>query len=395
MVTLHTDEVRRALATYLGCSTSQIALSWKGRVGFYGLLKSLGVGPSDEVILPAYTCVVVPNAVFYVGATPVYVDIDPLTYTLDPRLLEERISPRTRVIVAQNSYGLSADNDAILAVARKHGIKVIEDCTHGFGGRYKGRLNGTGVDAAFFSSQWNKVFSTGLGGFVVSNDQRLASAMAAFEEELSEPTRRDRWSLATQLTLRDRLGYSTSYWAALKLYRTLSSSNLILGSSSKEELRRTAMPPGYLKGFSPVQAKRALSALDRIDANLSHRACVAARYDELLITLGIAPPYRPDYATHMFTMYPLLVRNRATFLDRAERAGVPVHDWFRSPLHPIEEDLEPWGLETSQYPVATQLSKHVVNLLTDLRVNPRIEARIQEFVKAQRQELLEPSAVLN
>ena len=128
-----------------------VFLFWKGRVGLYAILKALDIGPGDEVILPAFTCVVVANAVIYRGATPVYAEIDPKTYNIDPARIEERITEKTKVILAQNTFGLSADLDAIFDVAQAHDLFVIEDCAHGFGGTYKGRLNGTVADAAFFS----------------------------------------------------------------------------------------------------------------------------------------------------------------------------------------------------------------------------------------------------
>lgn len=145
---------------YLGPHSS-LHFFWKGRVALYVILKALGIGPGDEVIVPAYTCVVVPNAILYTGATPIYADINPTTYCCDAVEIERHITPKTRAIICQNTYGLSWEVDQIADMGKRYGIATIEDCTHGFGGTYKGRHNGSFCDASFFSSQWNKPFSTG------------------------------------------------------------------------------------------------------------------------------------------------------------------------------------------------------------------------------------------
>ena len=112
---------------------------WKGRVAWYAILRALGVGADDEVILPGYTCVMDVNPIMYVGARPVYADIEPVTYNLDPGLLEGLITPRTRAIVAQHTYGYPAALDPILTIAKKHGVPVVEDCCLALGARYRGR----------------------------------------------------------------------------------------------------------------------------------------------------------------------------------------------------------------------------------------------------------------
>jgi perosamine synthetase len=111
---------------------------WKARVALYAILKSLGVSCGDEVILPGYTCVVDVNPIKYLGAKPVYVDIEPNTFNMNPALLESNITPKTKIIVAQHTYGYPCDMDAIMAIAAKRGIVVIEDCCLSFGSTYKG-----------------------------------------------------------------------------------------------------------------------------------------------------------------------------------------------------------------------------------------------------------------
>ena len=139
----------------------------------YAILRALGVSEGDEVILPGYTCVMDVNPIKYLGARPVYVDIEPATYNLDVRLLEKAITPRTKVIIAQHTYGYPCEMDAILSIAGRHGIPVVEDCCLALGSTYKGKLCGTFGLAAYWSFQWNKPFTTGIGGMATGERQGL------------------------------------------------------------------------------------------------------------------------------------------------------------------------------------------------------------------------------
>jgi len=131
---------------------SDVFFFFKGRVALYALLKAIGIHPGDEVILPGFTCVVVPNAIIYLGGKPVYADIDPKTFNIDTAKIEGKITDNTTAIIAQNTFGLSSDLDPILDIGKRYNLKVIEDCAHGYGGSYKGKANGTVADAAFFST---------------------------------------------------------------------------------------------------------------------------------------------------------------------------------------------------------------------------------------------------
>ncbi|MEM8906705.1 MAG: aminotransferase class I/II-fold pyridoxal phosphate-dependent enzyme [Bacteroidota bacterium] len=377
---LNATPLKQQLAKYLETDAEAIQFCWKGRVGLYGLLKALGIGPGDEVILPAYTCIVVPNAIKYLQATPVYVDIDPRTYNMDTTAIGAKITANTKVIIAQNTYGLSSDIDEIRPFAEAHGLKVLEDCTHGFGGYYKQVQNGKNVDAAFYSSQWNKTFSTGIGGIVVINDPELREKMQEFETELQAPSFKDRTLLQFQLYLRDLLGYSTLYWSALKFYRYLTANNIIVGSSSGEEITGIQMPDGYFTGFSSTQVKRTTYELNRLEQNLEHRRQVAQFYDAVLSKLGLVVPFQPDYATHTFVKYPLLVKDREAVFAEAFKRNIPIHDWFISPLHPIQEGLERWNFQAADFPVASKIAQHVINLPTDLFVNSSMQRRIEQFI---------------
>ena len=154
-----------------------------GTAGLHLCLCALGVGEGDEVILPSFTFVAAGNAVLYRRAKPVFVDIDPINLNLDPGRLEEKITSRTRAIVVVHTFGHPADLDPILAVARKHGVPVIEDACEALGAQYRGRSVGGIGDFGVFGFYPNKLVTTGEGGMIVTRDARLAGTMRALRNQ--------------------------------------------------------------------------------------------------------------------------------------------------------------------------------------------------------------------
>lgn len=379
---------KKVIADYLAVDPTQISLYWRGRVGLYCILKAMDIQPDDEVILPAFTCVVVPSAIKYLGAKPIYTSIDPLTYNLDVEKLKEKITSKTKVILAQNTFGLSSDLDPILAIAKKHKIKVIEDCAHGFGGSYRGRKNGTSATAAFFSSQWNKPFSTGIGGIVVCNDLELAKKIGALQQTFEQPSFKDEIMLATQIFVRKNILRPSIYWAALKLYRWASQYGLISGSSDAGELESATMPQNYLKSGANIQAKKGLEALQYFDENIKHRNEIASLYNNAFTKLKIAPVYLPEYATHTFIKYPFLVKDQQRFLKLAQQNQIPLGDWLNSPIHPIRESLDRWDYYEGSFPIAEKIGYHILNLPTDESISINEAKRIVEFLEKNKDELV-------
>ncbi len=352
--------------------SGQFFYFWKGRVALYATLKALGVGPGDEVIIPGFTCVVVPNAVLYLGGKPVYADIEASTYNLSAATVEPHINQHTRLIIAQNTFGLSADLDPIMKLAKKHNLMVVEDCAHGLGGYYQGKPNGTVAHAAFFSSQWSKPISTGLGGVVRIEDNGVAKIIGEIVKTMPQPSLAHQTLLRIQLLTRPLADHPRLYYPLVNAYRIITQKlGIPVGSSSATELEEISMPSGYLKQMTGFQRKLWQRGLTRLTGKIRQRQRVAALYDEFCGTYGLEPPYRPGYAEHAMLRYPLRVPAKAEFLRRARRQRIPVGDWFVSPLHPVIGDLSRWGYRAGQCPTAEQACREVVNLLTDSALSPR------------------------
>jgi dTDP-4-amino-4,6-dideoxygalactose transaminase len=354
---------------------------WKGRVALYAILEALDVGPGDEVLLPGYTCVMNVNPIMYRGATPVYVDIEPDTFNLDPDLLARKITPRSRVLIAQHTYGYPADMDRLAAIADRHNITLIEDCCLALGSTYKGKLCGTFGRAAYFSFQWNKPFTTGVGGLAIANDADLADRLQHFAREaLSPAPRKAAALLAAQRAFHRAVVYPKTSAVITKTFRWLTRKGLVVGSSSNEEFR-PEMPPGFLRSMSPSQARAGLRGLRRLDDNIRHRRHMTDLYDRLLTEAGLTPAARPADAQPVLVRYPVRVPDKPRAIAEAPAAKVELGTWFECPLHPEETPMELYHYTPGLCPVAEDACRHVVNLPTHPRANDHTARRSVNFIR--------------
>jgi dTDP-4-amino-4,6-dideoxygalactose transaminase len=258
-------------------------------------LRALGVGAGDEVIVPPYTFVATASAPMLIGATPVFCDIHLDTFNLDPRRLEEAITPRTRAIIPVHFAGLAADLDAITALAGRHGIPVIEDAAHGHGGSWNGRPLGSIGVAGAFSFQVSKNMTAGEGGMVITHDAALA--------ELCE----------------------SLIWAGRKPGRPWYEHHRL----------------GWNYRLTELQAAILLAQLERLPAQTQRRqdngGYLASRLREIP---GIAPLAAPAYATghawHLFVFRFLAEPfglSRAQFLRALTAEGIPASSGYAHPLY--------------------------------------------------------------
>jgi perosamine synthetase len=184
----YVDRFEREFAELCGTDTALSVCN--GTVALHLSLLAIGVRAGDEVLVPALTYVATANAVRYVGAEPVFVDVDPTTWCLDPARLEDAITPRTRGIIAVHLYGHPADMDAINRVAGVHGLWVVEDAAEAHFATYKGRTVGGLGDIATFSFYGNKIITSGEGGAVTLSDPRMELRARTLRGQGMDPSRR-------------------------------------------------------------------------------------------------------------------------------------------------------------------------------------------------------------
>ena len=354
---------------------------WKGRVALYALLRALDVGRDDEVILPGYTCVMNVNPIKYAGARPVYVDIEPNTFNMNVNLLEDKITNKTKVIIAQHTYGYPCEIDTIMDIARSNGISVIEDCCLALGSRYKGDLVGTLGRAGYFSSQWNKPYTTGLGGMVITSDHELTGRIESLEtNEMCCPSVWEVFMLRMQLIIYRLFIYPGTTAFAQRLFRYLTKKGAVVGSSSTSEYE-PLKGDDFFKAMSSVQARSGIRQLGKIEKNIAHRQKMAQLYDELLSVKGWQPRrYDSKMVEPVMVRYPVRIAEKKEALSQAVKAGIELGSWFECPLHPIETPLASYDYELGMYPEAEKAGNEAVNLPLHPRASEKTVERSVNFI---------------
>lgn len=271
---------------------------------------ALGIGPGDEVITPGFTYIATAETVALLGAKPVYVDIDPRTYNLDPTLLEAAITPRTKAIIPVSLYGQCADFDAINAIAAKHGIPVIEDAAQSFGATYKGRKScnlTTIACTSFFPSK--PLGCYGDGGAIFTNDEELA-----------------------------------------KVNRQI--------ARHGQDRRYHHVRVGVNSRLDTLQAAILLPKLEIFQHELKLRDQVAQGYARLLGEVGIAAPFVEDHNHSAWAQYTVQVEARDSVQEMLKQSGVPTAVHYPIPLNqqPAVKD------EQASLPVGDEIARKVMSL---------------------------------
>jgi UDP-2-acetamido-2-deoxy-ribo-hexuluronate aminotransferase len=274
-------------------------------------MMALGIGPGDEVITTPFTFIATGEMIALIGAVPVYVDIDPRTYNLDPALIEAAITPRTRAIVPVSLYGQCADMDAINAIAERHRLPVIEDAAQSFGATYKGRqscgLSHIGC-TSFFPSK--PLGAYGDAGACFTDDESLAKAMREIRVHGQD--------------------------------------------------RRYHHPRIGINGrLDSLQAAVLLAKLAIFPDEVAARARIGARYSELLAGSGCVTPYIEPHNTSVYAQYTIAVADREGLIARLSAAGIPTAVHYPIPLHRQPAFA---GLAHTAVSVADRAAARVVSL---------------------------------
>lgn len=306
-----------------------------GRKALSACIYALGLRRGDEVIIPGYTCVVVQNAFDFSGVRTTYCDIELDTFGPDLASIVASITPQTKAIFIQHLYGLVCrDYDAILALARRHGIKVIEDCAHATGARFRGRRIGSFSDVAFYSSEWTKVFTTILGGMAVTNDPKIADRLARFASRCASPApkiieQQLRTAILAFLRTKRFKQWWRLPWAHFKygFEETVAMPQLeVEGDKPDDYLTRIAAPAAAL----------GLSQVPKIDMYNGARRRNARVWDKWCDENGYRKPMILPDSEPTFLRYPVLVESiRKINTEWATRElGVSLGVWFKTNLHP-------------------------------------------------------------
>jgi len=314
----------RALAARVGARHA-VSASY-GRMAFLYLLDALGLPRGSEIIFPALTFWVVPEIARVAGLTPVFADVDPVTFNLDPGAFERAITPRTRAVVPTHLYGLPCDMDAVLRIARRHGLLVIEDCAHALGATWRGRPVGTIGDAGFFSFQLLKPLNTYGGGMAVTNDARVAARLLQRSRQEPPPSgrevlRRLRLGRAQRIAIRPRVFTASLFPVLLAGSFVQATPDVYLW----EKIRSLdPLPDSYRRRYANVQAAIGLEALRHLDAWTGDTVAHAHAFDDRLGGTPITTPGVPAGCTHVFYQYAIYAAPRDRVVRRCLRRGIDV-----------------------------------------------------------------------
>lgn len=281
-------EFETKFANYLGLNYG-VAVS-NGTAALHVALLALGIGPGDEVIVPAFTMAASWLAVMYTGATPIFVDCELETYNIDPNQIEGKITPNTKAIMPVHIYGHPADMTVIVQVAKKHKLYVIEDAAEAHGATINGKLCGSIGDVACFSFYANKILTTGEGGMVVTNNEEIADKARKIKDLHHSNTR----------FIHDGVGYN---------YR-----------------------------LPNVQAGLGLGELAHLDEYIAKKREMAARYTKGLSAIpGVITPHEQPNCRSVYWMYAIRIKEEAfgctkdILRDKLKSEGIDTRDFFYPP----------------------------------------------------------------
>jgi len=283
------EEFEQRFATLVG-SSEAVAVS-SGTAALFLCLHALGIGPETEVIVPSLSFIATANPIVHVGAVPVFVDVDPRTYNLDPDAVETAITPRTRAVMIVHQLGMPADLDRLNDIAQRHGLLLIEDAACALGSLYKGRPIGGSGNVAAFSFHPRKVVVTGEGGMITTDDRDLATRLRRLRHQ----------------------GMSVSDVERHRADRVI--------NEDYPEI-------GYNFRLSDLHAALGLAQLSKLDGFVRERRALAARYDEALREIGgVDAPFEPAFAKTNYQSYIVRLRDadaeqRNRVLNEMHRRGV-------------------------------------------------------------------------
>lgn len=343
-----------------------------GRSSQYAILKSLGIGKGDEVLVQAFTCVAVPNSVLWVGAKPVYVDIEKNSYNMDPKDMVRKINKKTKVVIVQHTFGQAAKIEEICQIAREHKITVIEDCAHALGVTVNGKKIGVFGDAAFFSFGRDKVISSVFGGMAVTNNKELGEKLRKFQGRLAFPS--IFWVV-------QQLLHPLFFSIILPTYNFLNIGKTILWSAQKLHLlslpvadieKKGEKPTFYPQKMPNALAKLAIVQLERLERfNKRRREITAVYAKQFNIKVNVGDIY---------LRFAIEVDSPWQLLSMAKKREVLLGDWYSHVVDPKDVVLAKIGYRMGSCPLAEKAASRIINLPTYPRMTIEDAKRVIQIV---------------
>lgn len=335
------DEIEQYHHAFASWNGSEYAFSFMGaRVALSAAIYALGLEPDDEVILPGYTCVVVPNAFHFAGVKTVYSDIELDTYGLDASQIEDKITPKTKAILLHHLYGLVCrDYEATIEMARKHNLFVIEDCAQSTGAEYKDRKVGNWGDVAIYSSERSKIFNTIQGGIAATNNSQIAQKLREFHEQapFPDPTQVDK--LLHNVVIDYYRFKHPQQWLIGDIVSLCYRDKIITSTTQEEE--QGVRPSYYGQKLPAPLAALGMNQLKKIDRYNESRRQTALKWDRWCDIAGYRKPVKVPDSTPTYLRYPVRVEayKKKNRVWARKELGIEPGIWFKGNLHPTNIEI--------------------------------------------------------
>lgn len=375
------NKLEQAFKNYFGV---KYAISFNsGRSAQYAILKAVGIKTGDEVLIQAFTCVVVPNSILWLGGKPVFVDIEKDSLNMNPVDLEKKITSKSKAIIVQHTFGKPAKMEEIKKIAQTHKLLLIEDCAHSLGAKFQGRKLGTLGKAGFFSFGRDKVISSVFGGMAVTNDPKIGKNLLEIQKNLNFPS---------YYWIFQQLLHPVAFSVILPLYNFFGLGKIILVGFQKPGLlsravssqeKNTQKPLDYPKRLPNALATLALFQFQRLAEFNQKREQIAQIYQKNLKIKSLE--LLPTVAGEIFMRYPIIYDKAKKLLGYAKKRGIILGDWYQNIVDPKGVNLSKAGYVWGSCPIAEEISKNVVNLPTypkmEIEDAQKVVNIIKEFFK--------------
>lgn len=357
-----------------------VSLTSSGRQATFDVLRAHGVKAGDEVIIQAFTCIAVPEPILWTGATPIYADITPGTYNIDPEDVRAKITDKTKALIVQHTFGIPAQIEELQRIAKEHSLLLIEDCAHGLGGTHKGKPLGTFGDVAILSFGRDKVISSVYGGAVVSKNQPFIHRIQQYAK--GRPLPPATWVIQQLLhPLLFSLITPTYFMGGVGKVLLVALQKIGLLSKAVATQERVGRRPAHIGyRFSPALGHLLRLQVRELRRFTERRQQIVGQYMQALV--GVVPlPDIPKESAPAWLRFPLQIRDPKKMHREARREEMLLGDWYDAPLVPGTCSIEAFHYTAGSCPNAEKAARHVINLptyplLTDAQVN-----RVIEFVK--------------
>jgi len=346
----------------------QAVLTSSGRRAIYDVLQAYKIGAGDEVIIQAFTCIAVPGAIKWTGAKPIYADINPDTYNLNPTDVAKKITRDTKAIIVQHTFGIPGPLAELKKIADDNNLVLIEDCAHALGATYKNQPVGTFGHAAILSFGRDKAFSSVFGGAVISRDRGIITAIKSSQSQLKSPP----FLFVTQQLLHPILFsiiLPLYFYAALGKVLLVGLQKLSLLSKAVQPVEKLGGQPTHFNyRYSPALAFLLLKQLAKLDSYTVHRRRIVKQYQASL-SKEVKQPHPQTDTQPSWLRYPVLVENPKQLRYEAKGEEILLGDWYDSPLGPADSSLDKFDYQSGSCPEAEKVSQHVINLPTHPRLS--------------------------